>query len=283
LLGSFSVQGDENVDQQQQDESQLTVVGRSYLKGNDQETVTDDEDLKSNKIIKHKHHTGRCKKRRTVIVFMRRDNVDWNRRDILSNLEHFELPSENMFEIEEEDEEIYDQIFLEKPVLINFDISNFLEKGEIEKKQKQLIKAKIKHSLKKKYCGCPCTKSYMYHYLNGTTETFPYENHIRSTLEALYSRKEAQAAESFEADSKRDAVVVLEDDEVEGDEHKDEDLDDIEGLTEAELKLLSQKQRSKLTKKNQKTLYTKVRKSRHCFRVGSYLFLNISQIKNQIV
>jgi len=49
LLGSFSVQGDKNVDQQHQDELQLTVVGRSYLKGNDQETVTDDEDLNSKK------------------------------------------------------------------------------------------------------------------------------------------------------------------------------------------------------------------------------------------
>jgi len=202
-------------------------------------------------------------------VFLRRDYVDWNRRDIISNLEHFELPSESTFEIEE-DEEIYDQVAVERPVLINFDISNFLEKGEIEKKQRKLIKAKLKYSLKKKYCGCPCTNSYMYHYLNGSTETFPYENHIRSTLEALYSRKEAQVKESFEADPHRDAVLVLEDDEVEGDEHievegdvhKDEDLDDIEGLTEAELKLLSQKQRRKLTKKIKKQC------TRKCERAG---------------
>jgi len=228
-------------------------VEQINLKGIDnKETVVEDLDGKINK----KQHTGRCKKRRTVIVFLRKDNIDWHKPDLLSNLEHFELPPESLHEHDENDEEIYDEAQLDKPVYINFDISNFLQQdessSEIEKKQRKLVKEKLRHSLKKKYCSCSCTKSYMFHYLNGSVATFPYEKDIRRTLENLYSRKETAAREIFEADPNRNAVEVITDDHVAEEEHKDVKLEDIEGLTEAELKLLSQKKQRKLIKKIKK-------------------------------
>jgi len=249
-LASISVQADNTV------ESENAGVEHQSLNRN--------SDANEQTAQSHSHK-GRCKKLRTVIVFLRKDDVSWHRSDILSNLEHFELPAEGLYDDDEHDEEIYDKVSLERPIIINFDISNFLSKDESrtesEKQQRKLIKEKIRHSLKKKYCNCACTKSYMYHYLNGSTATFRYEEHIRSTLEELYSRKETNAREKFEAESHKEAAQVLLDDNVDGEDHKDSSLDDIEGLTEAELKLLSEKQRKKIVKKTKKQCARKCEKA----------------------
>jgi len=325
LLGSFSVQGENNVDTQHLPQSNSVVEqAQTNLEEGDEtddsdsedkddldeaDSVVEDEDAKK-KNKKRNKKNKRCKKRRSVVVYLKKQDVDWNKRDILGNLEHFQLPAESIQE--DEDEEEYDEAELQEPIYINFDMSHFLggddvksdddnneiqqsthliangnldlisakkkneqgkdKKNKTSKKKNSKEIRKYKNKLKRKYCGCSCSKSYMFHYINGSTETFPFEKDIRTALEQLYSREEIFAqtyARAKRANGEEDKhVEILLDDEKDVDENdqeveedEDDDLNDIEGLTEAEKKKLTKTKRRKLRIKIKKQCKRKCKQS----------------------